>query len=150
MIGGEDLRRGIFWTLLAWGCVWIFWFATTRTFHPTRTLAVIVTTCLVVAYAAAAYVNHLVLIPRHWRSARSGGYAIRLVATMIVLTAVALAIIRASYARLWGPDADPNGAYKHFGIDLFGMAVHWGVAALVIRVAGRFKGKGYDLGGLAL
>ena len=39
---------------------------------------------------------------------------------------------------MWGPDADPNGAYKHFAIDLFGMAVHLGVAALVVWMVGRY------------
>lgn len=51
---------------------------------------------------------------------------------MIALTAVALLIIRVSYLQLWGPDADPLGAYKHFVIDLFGMAVHVGVAYAVV------------------
>ncbi len=57
---------------------------------------------------------------------------------MLVLTGVALAIIRVSYAKLWGTDADPNGVYKHFAIDLFGMAVHLGLAALVVRAARRY------------
>ena len=49
-----------------------------------------------------------------------------------------LAVIRVSYTKMWGPDADPNGAYKHFAIDLFGMAVHLGVAALVVWMVGRY------------
>ena len=50
--------------LMAWVAVWIFWLTTTRTFHPTFGLAVIVTTSLVVAYALAAALNHRVLLPR--------------------------------------------------------------------------------------
>ncbi len=67
-----------------------------------------------------------------------GRYARWLAATMLVLTGVALLIIRVSYATLWGADADQNSAYKHFAIDLFGMAVHLAAAALVVRVARRY------------
>ena len=66
------MRRGVLWAFLACGGVWVFWFATTRAFRPTQTLAVIVTTCLVFAYAAA-FVNHLILIPRYGRSGRLVG-----------------------------------------------------------------------------
>lgn len=50
-------------SLVAWVGVWAFWLAVTHKFHPTFALAVIVTPSLVVAYAVAAYVNHLVLVP---------------------------------------------------------------------------------------
>lgn len=119
-------------SLLAWVGVGIFWFTITRDFHPTRTLAVIVTTSLMVAYALAAYVNHLVLIPRFWVSHQWRRYWCWLIITMVVLTAIALSVIRVSYSTLWGPDADPYGAVKHFGIDLFGMAVHLALAAVVV------------------
>ncbi len=66
---------------------------------------------------------------------------------MIVLTAAALGVIRVAYAKLWGPDADPNGVFKHFGIDLFGMAVHLVAAAVVVRIVGRFRRTSPDLGG---
>ena len=125
-------------SMVAWVGVWAFWFAMTQDFHPTSTLAVIVTTCLVVAYAAAGYVNHLVLVPRFWAAGRRKSYLCWLAATMVVLTASSLAVIRVSYTKMWGPDADPNGAYKHFAIDLFGMAVHLGVAALVVWMVGRY------------
>lgn len=55
---------------------------------------------------------------------------------MLGLTALALAVIRVSYARLWGPDADPHGVIKHFGIDLFGMAAHLLAARAVAPLAG--------------
>ena len=51
---------------------------------------------------------------------------------MAIFTAIALAIIRISYFKLFGPDSDPNGVYKHFAIDLFGMLVHVAVAALMV------------------
>lgn len=123
---------------LAWVGVWAFWLAATHDYHPTFPLALIVTTSLVVAYAAAAFVNHLVLVPRLWATGRRGGYAAALAATMVGLTAAALVVIRASYHELWGLDADPNGAAKHFAIDLFGMAVHLLAAAAVVAGVRRF------------
>lgn len=36
---------------------------------------------------------------------------------MAVLTTLALTVIRISYFNTVGPDADANGAYKHFAID---------------------------------
>ncbi len=112
----------------------------TRDFHPLFSLAVVVTTSLVVAYAAAAYVNHLVLIPRLFATGRRWSYASGLAVTMAVLTAAALAVIRVTYAEWWGPDPDPNGVYKHFAIDLFGMAVHLVGAAVVVAVDRRLTG----------
>jgi len=129
-------------TSLVWAGVWAFWFVTTESHHPTRTLALIVTTCLVVAYAVAAYLNHLVLIPRYWRSRRFGRYAGWLGLSMILLTAAALTLIRVAYFRLWGPDADPNGAVKHFAIDLFGMAVHLIAVAVVVAGMRWIRGHG--------
>jgi hypothetical protein len=132
---------GRFWclglSLAAWVGVWAFWLAVTHDFHPLFALAVVVTTSLVAAYAAAAYVNHLVLVPRLWAAGRRWSYAAALAATTAGLTAAALAVIRAAYAAWWGPDADPNGAYKHFAIDLFGMAVHLLAAAGVVAVGRR-------------
>jgi hypothetical protein len=119
--------------------VWVLWLALTRDFHPTFPLAVIVTTSLVVAYAVAAYFNHLFLVPRLWSAGLHGWYTLWLAVTMALLTAVALAVIRVSYLELWGPDADPNGVYKHYAIDLFGMAVHLCVAAAVVWVVGRYR-----------
>ena len=52
---------------------------------------------------------------------------------MAVLTAGALAIIRVSYLKQCGPDADPYGVYKHYVIDLLGMAVHVSAAAAINR-----------------
>lgn len=125
-------------SVLLWGAVWGFWFVTTRSFHPTLTLALLVTTSLVVAYAAAAGIHHQVLIPRWLANRRWIAYAIGLSATMLLLTGLALVIIRIGYESMLGPDPDPYGAIKHFGIDLFGMAVHLLAAAGVIAVLRRF------------
>jgi hypothetical protein len=119
-------------SVLAWIGVWLFWLVTTRGFHPTFTLAVIVTTSLIGVYAAAAYANHLILIPRFWRTGHPGRYTACLVVMLLLLTAAALAVIRASYTALWGLDPDKDGVYKHFAIDLFGMAVHLVAAAGIV------------------
>ena len=132
--------RGRLWgwpTGLAWVGAWTFWMATTRRFHPSLLLAVIVTTALILAYAVAVYINHFALIPRYWRTGRRGGYLVRLVVVMVVLTAAALVVIRTSYLTLHGPDPDPYGVPRHFLIDLFGMAVHLAVAALIAWGVGR-------------
>ncbi len=124
-------RSPLILSLLAWAGLWVFWFLATRSVHPTFTLAVIVTTSLIAAYALAAYVNHLVLVPRFWRVSR-GRYAAWLAATMMGLTAAALAVIRTAYATTLGPDPDPYGLYRHYAIDLFGMAVHLAAAAALV------------------
>ncbi len=129
--------RRIAWWQLAWVAVGLFWFVITRDFHPTTELAVIVTTAMVAAFAVAVDVNHLVLIPRYWRTRRYGAYAALLLATMAAVTAVALTVIRILYFRLHGPDADANGMYKHFAIDLFGTTVQVAVAAAVVWLWGR-------------
>jgi hypothetical protein len=129
----KSTRLGtILGTLLVWIVVAIFWYFATRSFHPTRRLALTVTISLVAAYAAAAYLNHLYLIPRFWQRGSWPAYWSTLLATMIAFTAVALTIIRVSYIRLLGPDQDPNGLYIHFGIDFIGMVAHVMMAAIVV------------------
>jgi hypothetical protein len=128
---------GIGGSLVAWLAVGGFWLITTRGFHPTWGLAVIATSTLVSVYAAAAYVNHLVLIPRYWRAGRYREYPAALGITMAVLTAVGLAVIRTCYFMTLGPDPDPNGVYVHYGIDFIGMAFHLIIAAGVIRYVTR-------------
>ena len=129
-IAGEQISRSMrlspgFWLpVLCWAALWVFWFFVTRGFHPNVFLAVLVTTTLLCAYAAAIYANQLVLVPRYSRTRRYGAYWADLLATMAVLTAVALAIIRTTYLRALGPDPDPNGLYHHYAIDFCGMGVH--------------------------
>jgi hypothetical protein len=138
---GKQLTRsqGIRWSLVAWLAVGIFWLLVTRAFHPTWVLAVIVTSSLVCAYAAASYINHLALVPKYFSAGRYGMYAAAVLATMALLTALALTIIRISYFEALGPDPDPNGLYIHFAIDFTGMLVHVAAAASVVWFAGRFS-----------
>ncbi len=125
--------RKILWSLFAWIAVSGFWLTLTYGFHPTFSLAVIVTSSLVSVYAVATYVNHLVLMPRLWSQGMGWSYIISIVAVMASLTAVGLAMIRLAYLVTLGPDPDPYGLYKHYAIDLFGMMVHFGAAALIGR-----------------
>ena len=129
--------KALGWSLVAWLAVGVFWLVTTRGHHPTWTLAVIVTASLMIAYAGTVYINHLVLIPRYWRTGRYTWFAGSLLGTMAVLTALALTVIRVSYHTMLGPDPDPNGLYIHYAIDFFGMAVHVLGAAGVVWAVGR-------------
>ena len=126
----------------AWVGVWAFWLTITRDFHPTRSHAVVATTSLVVSYAAAAYINHLVLVPRLWGTGRRWRYVACLVGMMALLTSIALSVIRAAYLAWSGPRPVPNGLYKHFAIDLFGMGVHLLLAAGVVALGRRFLRPG--------
>ncbi|MGL6073570.1 MAG: hypothetical protein ACRC8S_05340 [Fimbriiglobus sp.] len=126
-------------SLLAWFAVWAFWLIVTRDFHPTLDHALVVTTSLIVAYAIAAYIHHLVLIPKLRVKGFQARYLGVLIVMMLLLNAIALAILRTAYIAWSGPDPDPNGVYKHYLIDLFGMAVHLVIAALLVRVARKFS-----------
>ncbi len=125
-------------SIAAWVGVWAFWLAVTRSFHPTLAHGLVVTTSLVMAYAVAAYINHLALVPMLWVAGKRWRYFGWLLGTMALLTGVALTVIRAAYLSWSGPDADPYGVYKHYAIDLFGMAVHLCVAALVVWMVRRY------------
>jgi hypothetical protein len=125
-------KRSIVVSLFGWLVAWAFWLSLTHRFHPTFALALIVTTSLIAAFAAASYCNHLILVPRLWELKRPWEYVCWLAATMAIFTAIALAIIRISYFAMFGPDADPYGVYKHFAIDFFGMMLHVAIAALIV------------------
>lgn len=127
-------------SLLLWTAVGAFWFAATRSFHPTRELAILVTSSLVTAMALASYANHLWLAPRYLHQGRPWAYALSLLAVMIGLTAAALAVIRTAYFLRLGPDPDPYGAIRHFLIDFFGVAAHIAAAAVVVGVYSRYIG----------
>jgi hypothetical protein len=139
----KSTRLGtILGTAVVWVAVGIFWYFATRSFHPTRRVALTVTISLVAAYAAAVYLNHLYLIPRFWKRGSWPAYWSTLLAAMIAFTAVALTIIRVSYIRLLGPDPNPNGLYIHFGIDFLGMVAHVMAAAAVVLAWKHFRRAG--------
>ena len=129
------------WSLLAWVGVGLFWFVTTRGFHPSRTLAIVVTVSLVTAYAIASYVNHLVLIPLYWRTGHYFRYVTWLIASMVLLTAAAFSVLRTWYIASLGPGRDPGGLYVNYAIDLIGMAVHLMLAAFLVRLVGSTQRK---------
>lgn len=114
--------------LFAWVAVWAFWLLVTRAFHPTLSLALIVTSSLVIGFALATYTNHFYLIPHFWRRGKRLIYILALLGVMAGYTSLALLVIRLSYHFQIGPDPDPYGTIRHFLIDFFGMAVHVAVA----------------------
>lgn len=121
---------------LGWVAVFAFWLFATSGFHPTRTLSVIVTATLVMAFASAAYINHTKLLPRFRKTKQLGAYLTSLLATMAVSTAIALCIIRVCYLYVFGP-YPVNHWYIDFGLDFFGTAVHVALAAIVVNASRR-------------
>lgn len=136
-------------SLLGWIGVGGFWLIATRGYHPSWPLAGVATASLVVAYAGASYVNHLILIPRYLRNGRPGIYAAALAGVMVVFTCVAIAVLRLFYVHALGLGA-VNSLGVDFGLDFFGMAVHVAGAALIVclsrqrasRAAPRHAGAG--------
>ena len=113
--GGKSARVRLFLeTLVVWVLVGLFWYFTTLQLPSACALARTVTISLVVAYATAVYLNHLLFIPRFWRANRWPAYWGSLLMTMIALTTIAVAIIRVSYIRSLGPDPNPNGFIRSF------------------------------------
>lgn len=124
--------------ILLWLLLLAFWIVFSIDYHPTLLIDVIVTSLLLVAYASAIYLNHLVLIPRFFRSHRYLQYSLGLFVYMAALTFLALFAIRATYFSL----CDPNqiGDYwQHYAIDLFGMMVHVAAAAFLLWIISRIK-----------
>jgi hypothetical protein len=121
--------RALYSSLLAWVAVWAVWRWATPGFHANWTLATIATTAMVGAFAAISYFNLLVLVPRWWCS-RPAVYWENLFTAIIVMTGVALAIIRFFYKVVFGPYL-VKPWYVDFGIDLVLMMVHVAAAAVV-------------------
>jgi len=133
--------QAITWSVVAWVAVWAFWLVTTREYHATGPLAAIATTALVVSYAAAAYVNQLVIVPKFLSDRRYGPYIAWLLAVMFAFTGIALAVLRLFYVKILGP-FPVRPWYVDYELDLFGMVVHVIAAAVVVWVFGRWTRGG--------
>ena len=96
-----------------------------------------VTASLMLACAVTSYIHHLYLIPKYWRTERYIMHAALLVTTMLVLTAIALAVIKVSYLYVFGP-YPVNHWYIDYAIDFFGIAVHVLLAMAAVAVFRRF------------
>ena len=83
-------------------------------------------------------IHHLCLIPKYLRAGRTGAYLVYLILSMVVLTAIALAIIKVSYLYVFGP-YPVNYWYIDFAIDFFGMAVHLVLAMVAVKLFKRFS-----------
>jgi hypothetical protein len=124
--------------ILIWLLLYALGIVVSIGYHPTLLINVIVTALFLCAYASGVYLNHLILIPRLFRSRNYLGYFSSLIGVMAVLTFIVLFAIRATYFSLW----DPNliGDYWwNYGIDLFGMIVHVSGAALLVWIVTRVK-----------
>jgi hypothetical protein len=125
--------QAIAWSVVAWVAVWAFWLTTTRGYHATWPLATIAITALVGSYAAASYVNHLLLVPRFLRNGKYLRHVSSLIGIMMFFTAAALAVLRLFYVKILGP-FPVRPWYEDYAIDLFGMVVHVLAAACVVWV----------------
>ena len=125
-------------SLVTWAVVGLFWLVATRNFHPTWPLAIVATGSLVTVYAAASYVNHLVLVPRYLRPASSGKYALSLAVVMVGFTALGIAVLRTYYVSVVGL-GNVNSLKLDFALDFFGMVVHVSLAAVLVWLIARFS-----------
>jgi hypothetical protein len=117
----------------------VFWLVATRGYHPSWSRACIVTASLITAYAAAAYINHLVLLPRFRH--RRALYGMLLLLTVISLTAAALGVILLVFFLLFGLSFDLPTISHNYQIDLFGMVVHVVAAAVVVWLYRRLSSR---------
>lgn len=116
-------------SLLGCGAVWcvvgVFWWAVTKSQHPTPHLAIVTTSALIGAYAGVFFLNHGLLVPRLHQRGRVAVYWCALFLAMLAGTALALAVIRFSYTRVVGPEPDLWATIRrHYLIDFVGMLVH--------------------------
>ena len=130
------VTTGLLLSIVAWLAVTLFWLFATRDFHPTWTLATIVTFTLLSAYACVAYMNHYVFIPHYLRQKQRDEYVLLLFGSMAGLTLVALAVIRLCYTKVFGPYPVNHFAID-LGLDFLGMVVHVGGAAGIAKIYGQ-------------
>ncbi len=124
--------------IIIWAVLLAFWILFSIRNHPTILIDVIVTSLLLIAYSTAIYLNHLIFIPRFFRSKNYVRYFSVLFLTMIVLTFPVHFAIRTVYFALWNPEQ--IGDYRsHYVVDLFGMMVHVVGAALLLWIISRMK-----------
>ena len=108
-----------------------------RAHHPTLLINALATSLLFASFAAAVYINHLLLIPRLLNEDRRAAYVLALLLTMVGVTLAAVFSIQFVYDFLWGPDPLRYGFWFNFASDFMGMLLHVVGAAVLVWVAKR-------------
>ena|SRR5579864_8466452 len=124
--------------IILWSTALGFWVTFSIRYHPTLRIDVFVTLILLSSYAAMIYFNYLQLIPKLFHKEKYFSYWSALIFSMMILTLTALFVIRLIYTILWNPE-ELGEFWQHYGIDLFGMAIHSFFAMVVVWIAQRVK-----------
>ena len=106
-----------------------------RAHHPTLLINALATSLLFASFAAAVYINHLVLIPRLLNDDRHAAYVVALLLTMVGVTLAAVFGIQFVYDALWGADPLRYGFWFNFASDFMGTLLHVAVAAVLVVFA---------------
>lgn len=123
--------------LLGWIALASLAMVLVRAHHPTLLINALATSLLFASFAAAVYINHLVLIPRLLHEDRRTAYGVTLLLTMVGVTLVAVFGIQFVYDVLWGPDPLRYGFWFNFVTDFAGTLLHVVVAAVFVVFAKR-------------
>ncbi|MDG3007969.1 hypothetical protein [Paludisphaera mucosa] len=126
--------RRVAGTAFGWLALWGFWVGLSRHNHPNLKLNLIASALLVMTFAAAAYANHLVLIPRYWRRSRFLAYAASLLMVMGLLALACTLAIHLVYDLLWGPDPARFGFGTNLVMEFILVATHVVLIAAVVRL----------------
>lgn len=119
----------------AWVAVYGFWLWATRAYHPTLSIAAAATFLLVASFAAAFYLDRLVLASR-----LAGGRRLAaLLAVEMGLNLAVVAAIQLVYDAMWGPDPRRFGFSTNVATDFLGMHLHVVAARWIAARIGRSR-----------
>lgn len=123
--------------VVLWVVDWVACVGLTRAHHPTTTIAMIATACLIGSCAVAVYVDALSLKPRIWRAGHRVEYAIMLIVTIAGSAAFGVTLIQVVYDIAWGPDPARYGLGFNLATDSLAVAIHVAVAKGIVWICGR-------------
>ncbi len=117
--------------VIVWLLLYCFWVWVSMGFHPTFEIDLIVTALLTIFYAAAIYINELLVLPRLApQRVTTSSIAAQLI-VQVVLTFAVLGLIRLTYWQL-GYGEYLGDYWEHYCIDLLGMTVHVIAARILV------------------